>query len=311
VDWPTEYEVIMPIAQMLFDSDLPGYLLGSDMHANGDYGPGLENLMRCTYTSNFSYARDNCGHLDYADAGNFHEGLVVQVQSHVCIDIVLRTSDTVVTFGIDKGQATFRSTGDTHGNRYREFKFVVSDVAISGSDTFTLEFYPQQKFMIRTPLNTVNMGLTLFGLELDTMREAVVQMVGGQGQGQSGAPSALEVVQKLLLGKIDELKTIARDVTASTDEAVVVLDDLLNYDKVILMDFEMPVLNGPSATRLLREQGCRVHIIGVTGNVMRADIDYFKSCGADAVFAKPLNKDSVDKLMVRISTPRAEGRSDS
>jgi hypothetical protein len=77
------------------------------------------------------------------------------------------------------------------------------------------------------------MGLTLFGLELDTMREAVVQMVGGQGQGQSGAqPSALEVVQKLLLSKIEELKTIARDVTASTDEAVVVLDDLLNYDKV-------------------------------------------------------------------------------
>jgi CheY-like chemotaxis protein len=33
------------------------------------------------------------------------------------------------------------------------------------------------------------------------------------------------------------------------------------------MDFEMPVLNGPSATKLLREQGCTVHIVGVTGNV--------------------------------------------
>ncbi|KAJ1413948.1 CheY-like superfamily, partial [Ochromonadaceae sp. CCMP2298] len=81
--------------------------------------------------------------------------------------------------------------------------------------------------------------------------------------------------------------------------------------EVILMDFEMPVLNGPSSTRLLREKGCTVHIIGITGNVMKADIDFFKSCGADAVFAKPLNKDSVDKLMVRISTPRAEGNSDS
>jgi hypothetical protein len=53
----------MPIAQMLFDSKLPAYLLGSDMHANGDYGPGLENLMRCTETNDFSYARRKCGHV--------------------------------------------------------------------------------------------------------------------------------------------------------------------------------------------------------------------------------------------------------
>eukprot|EP00601_Ochromonadales_sp_CCMP2298_P002590 CAMPEP_0173176626 /NCGR_PEP_ID=MMETSP1141-20130122/4568_1 /TAXON_ID=483371 /ORGANISM="non described non described, Strain CCMP2298" /LENGTH=459 /DNA_ID=CAMNT_0014098993 /DNA_START=316 /DNA_END=1691 /DNA_ORIENTATION=- len=293
VDWPAQYEVVMPIAQMLFDSDLPAYLLGRDMHANSDYGPGLENLMRCTTASNFSYARDNCGHvsqLDYADPADIHEGSVVQSNfvvpimlgqnssrlvgmmaghfqwgkflsglypEHVSgIDIVLRTPDTVVTFGLDKGQATFRSTGDTHGDRYAEFKFVMADVAISGSDAFTLEFYPQQKFLdertddspiymavgagllillctflfclydvpmqneaihteavldtkrrfvrfisheIRTPLNTVNMGLTLFGLELDTMRDAVVQIAGaghgpGQEQEQSGAqPSALEV----------------------------------------------------------------------------------------------------------------------
>mmetsp|Transcript_25698 Transcript_25698/g.57760 ORF Transcript_25698/g.57760 Transcript_25698/m.57760 type:complete len:163 (+) Transcript_25698:400-888(+) len=41
------------------------------------------------------------------------------------------------------------------------------------------------------------------------------------------------------------------------------------------------------------------------------DIEFFISCGADAVFAKPLNKESVDKLLVRISVPRAEGNSDS
>ncbi|KAJ1427832.1 CheY-like superfamily [Ochromonadaceae sp. CCMP2298] len=59
--------------------------------------------------------------------------------------------------------------------------------------------------------------------------------------------------------------------------------------EAILMDYEMPVLNGPSATRLLREQGCSSFIIGVTGNAMQADMDFFKSCGADAVFAKVRN----------------------
>ncbi|KAJ1384440.1 CheY-like superfamily, partial [Ochromonadaceae sp. CCMP2298] len=71
--------------------------------------------------------------------------------------------------------------------------------------------------------------------------------------------------------------------------------------EAILMDYEMPVLNGPSATRLLREQGCSCFILGVTGNVMRADIDFYKSCGADDVFTKPLNAKMVDDLMARIS----------
>ncbi|KAJ1404950.1 CheY-like superfamily [Ochromonadaceae sp. CCMP2298] len=73
----------------------------------------------------------------------------------------------------------------------------------------------------------------------------------------------------------------------------------------ILMDFEMPVLNGPSATRLLREQGCSCLIIGLTGNVMKADKDFFISCGADDVFAKPLNSEFVLKLIAKIATPRA------
>jgi len=37
---------------------------------------------------------------------------------------------------------------------------------------------------------------------------------------------------------------------------------------VILMDYEMPVLDGPSATKQLREKGCSCFIIGVTGNVV-------------------------------------------
>ena len=56
----------------------------------------------------------------------------------------------------------------------------------------------------------------------------------------------------------------------------------------ILMDFEMPVMNGPTATARLREMGCRCLIVGVTGNVLPADVAYFKEHGADAVLLKPL-----------------------
>ncbi|KAJ1390654.1 hypothetical protein B484DRAFT_439699, partial [Ochromonadaceae sp. CCMP2298] len=60
------------------------------------------------------------------------------------IDIVLRTKGEVLTFFLEDGQAIFQSNTDTHGDRYAEFKYVVEDIVVSGSDTFSLEFYLQQ-----------------------------------------------------------------------------------------------------------------------------------------------------------------------
>ncbi len=56
----------------------------------------------------------------------------------------------------------------------------------------------------------------------------------------------------------------------------------------MLMDYEMPVMNGPSATKKLRELGCNCLIVGVTGNVLPDQVATFKSHGADAVLPKPL-----------------------
>lgn len=50
----------------------------------------------------------------------------------------------------------------------------------------------------------------------------------------------------------------------------------------------MPVMNGPAATQNLRQEGCKVVVIGATGNVLSEDVSFFKSSGADDVFAKPL-----------------------
>jgi signal transduction histidine kinase len=57
----------------------------------------------------------------------------------------------------------------------------------------------------------------------------------------------------------------------------------------ILMDYEMPFMNGPDAIRAIRALGYTGSIIGVTGNVLVEDVDYFKACGADEVLAKPIS----------------------
>jgi CheY-like chemotaxis protein len=65
----------------------------------------------------------------------------------------------------------------------------------------------------------------------------------------------------------------------------------------ILMDFEMPIMNGPTATKHLREMGCNCYIMGVTGNVMQADVDVFKQHGANAVLYKPLRIEIFESMV--------------
>ena len=56
-------------------------------------------------------------------------------------------------------------------------------------------------------------------------------------------------------------------------------------------------MHGPEATVELRKAGYTGAVIGVTGNVLQSDVDYFLKCGADAVLAKPLN---IPKLVTPI-----------
>ena len=63
----------------------------------------------------------------------------------------------------------------------------------------------------------------------------------------------------------------------------------------------MPILNGPDATREIRNLGCDAFVVGVTGNVLLEDINYFKSKGADMVLAKPLNVAALNEAWSRFN----------
>ena len=49
------------------------------------------------------------------------------------------------------------------------------------------------------------------------------------------------------------------------------------------MDHSMPVMDGATATRRLREKGLTIPIIGVTGNALEEDINTFIQAGANEV----------------------------
>lgn len=65
---------------------------------------------------------------------------------------------------------------------------------------------------------------------------------------------------------------------------------LQNAYNVILMDLDMPVLDGFEATRQIRARGCRTPIIAVTGLQSPADRERALAAGCDTILPKPFTR---------------------
>ena len=60
----------------------------------------------------------------------------------------------------------------------------------------------------------------------------------------------------------------------------------------------MPHMNGPDAVMAIRKMGCDCFVVGITGNVLREDVEYFLSSGANGVLAKPVKIGELENLWV-------------
>jgi CheY-like chemotaxis protein len=82
-------------------------------------------------------------------------------------------------------------------------------------------------------------------------------------------------------------------------EAVERLSRQPEHFDVILMDVQMPVMDGLEATRLLRRAGHTIPIVAMTAHVMQGDRDTCLEAGMNDYIAKPIKRETVFKIIKR------------
>ncbi|KAG9447941.1 hypothetical protein H6P81_014069 [Aristolochia fimbriata] len=69
---------------------------------------------------------------------------------------------------------------------------------------------------------------------------------------------------------------------------------------LIFMDMEMPVMDGPQATRILRQMGVHSRMVGVSGNRRESDCQAFIAAGLDDFYVKPLSRQTLVEILHRV-----------
>ncbi len=94
------------------------------------------------------------------------------------------------------------------------------------------------------------------------------------------------------------------DIVENGKEAIEKMDSGNNYD-LILMDIQMPVMDGYTATTLLREKGYNELIIcGLSANAMKEDFKSAKAAGMNDYLTKPIEWAQLENTMSKYLTQR-------
>lgn len=71
----------------------------------------------------------------------------------------------------------------------------------------------------------------------------------------------------------------------------------------VLMDLQMPILDGVSATKMLRMKGAKLPIIGLTANAFEEDRKQCLNAGMDDFVAKPVTQEKIAAILRKYAKP--------
>jgi signal transduction histidine kinase/HPt (histidine-containing phosphotransfer) domain-containing protein len=99
------------------------------------------------------------------------------------------------------------------------------------------------------------------------------------------------------------LEQLGLSVDTAPDGARAVELALAGHYDVVLMDIQMPNMDGVQATRLLRSTGFAAPIVALTANVMPEDRERYRQAGCDECVAKPVDFGELGRLLADMLAP--------
>jgi len=109
-----------------------------------------------------------------------------------------------------------------------------------------------------------------------------------------------EVNRKVALRLLEKLQLV---VEVATNGVEAVQKATTNAYDLILMDCQMPEMDGYEATRRLRAHGVRTPIIALTANALQGDREQCLLAGMDDYLAKPIKPDELKRTLARWLQP--------
>ena len=107
-----------------------------------------------------------------------------------------------------------------------------------------------------------------------------------------------EINQEVAIGQLEDAEVFV-DLAENGEVALRMVRDN-DYD-VVLMDMQMPVMDGVEATRILRSDSRfeRLPIIAMTANAMASDRELCLDAGMNDHIAKPIDPDQLFGVLLR------------
>ena len=112
------------------------------------------------------------------------------------------------------------------------------------------------------------------------------------------------LTNQMLVEKI--LRQMGLEVTLANDGNEAVQKALARQFDLILMDIQMPEMNGYEATRTLRRQGMQIPIVALTAHAMKGDDEECLAAGCDDYLSKPIDRRQLIGKLAKYLSPKQQ-----
>lgn len=111
--------------------------------------------------------------------------------------------------------------------------------------------------------------------------------------------------QEVLTGMLRPAGIIV-DIASNGVEAVEMYKAKKGFYELILMDIQMPYMDGYEAAKALREEGCAIPIIALSANAMKEDAEKSRDSGMNDHLNKPIDTEKLFELLLRYISKKVD-----